>query len=77
MKWPLKKWLLVIPIPNALNSWCTMAIEIRQLTIKSNVEDSDAEVLKENTNLDAAVKDDLLRECRRLIMEMLDDKGSR
>jgi len=54
-----------------------MAIEIRQLTIKSNVEDTDDDVLKENTNLDAAIKDDLLRECRRLIMEMLDDKGSR
>lgn len=54
-----------------------MAIEIRQLTIKSNVEDSDDEALNENTSLDIAVKDDLLRECRRLIMEMLDDKGAR
>lgn len=54
-----------------------MAIEIRQLTIKSNVEDSDSEVLEQNTGLETAVKDDLLRECRRLIMEMLGDKGLR
>jgi hypothetical protein len=54
-----------------------MAIEIRQLTIKSNVEDTDSEVLEQNTGLEAAVKDDLLRECRRLIMEMLGDKGLR
>lgn len=73
----MKKLHLVTPIPSALNSWWIMAIEIRQLTIKSNVEDSESEVLEENTGLEAAVKDDLLRECRRLIMEMLDDKGLR
>jgi hypothetical protein len=54
-----------------------MAIEIRQLTIKSNVEDSDGEVLNESAKLDAAVKDDLLRECRRLIIEMFNDKDLR
>jgi|GEM_PF-6055697 len=54
-----------------------MAIEIRQLTIKSTVENGDEYTSKENTNLDTVIKDDILRECRRLIVEMLGDKDLR
>lgn len=55
-----------------------MAIEIKQLLIKSSVVDdvyqednSGAEVSAE------AIKYEVLEECRRLIQEMLQDKGQR
>lgn len=55
-----------------------MAIEIKQLLIKSNVVDEDDDERGEdrdatNTN----IKHEVLSECRRLIVEMLSDKGQR
>lgn len=53
-----------------------MAIEIKQLLIKSNVVDDDKDSELDEAAL-VAMKHDVLNECRRLIKEMLNDKGQR
>ncbi|GJL74688.1 DUF5908 family protein [Nitrosomonas sp.] len=54
-----------------------MPIEIKQLLIKSNIvhyaEDEDVEALEAHS----AFKEELLNECRHLILEMLREKGER
>lgn len=55
-----------------------MAIEIKQLLIKSNVVDEDDEErveVRDAANVN--IKHEVLSECRRLIVEMLSDKGQR
>lgn len=59
-----------------------MAIEIKQLVIKSTVVDEDDDMYekKRDQNRDAIndnIKHEVLSECRRLIVEMLSDKGLR
>tara|TARA_R100000656_G_scaffold116883_1_gene90099 strand:+ start:283 stop:450 length:168 start_codon:yes stop_codon:yes gene_type:complete len=55
-----------------------MAIEIRQLLIKSNVVDEEEIAPVENRDAaNANIKQEVLSECRRLIVEMLSDKGQR
>lgn len=54
-----------------------MAIEIKQLVIKSSITDDE---LQTDTELDLAlntIKQELLNECRRLISEAHKDKGVR
>lgn len=59
-----------------------MAIDIKQLVIKSNVSDDCCENESENDarnvkahNID--LKHEVMNECRRMIIEMLNDKGRR
>lgn len=59
-----------------------MAIDIKQLVIKSNVDDGccggDTENDEENSGSQyVKLKHELLSECRRMIIEMLNDKGRR
>jgi hypothetical protein len=59
-----------------------MAIDIKQLVIKSNVEDgccgNSAENDEENSNSQGVkLQQEVLSECRRMIIEMLNDKGRR
>lgn len=55
-----------------------MAIEIKQLLIKSNVVDEENdERVEDRDALNANIKHEVLSECRRLIVEMLSDKGLR
>jgi hypothetical protein len=55
-----------------------MAIEIKQLLIKSNVVDEDDdERVEDREAANANIKHEVLSECRRLIVEMLSDKGQR
>ena len=55
-----------------------MAIEIKQLLIKSNVvDDMEEESSEERDAANTNIKHELLSECRRLILEMLSDKGLR
>lgn len=59
-----------------------MAIEIKQLVIKSTVVDEDDDMYEKERvqNRDAIndnIKHEVLSECRRLIVEMLSDKGLR
>lgn len=55
-----------------------MAIEIKQLLIRSNVVDEDDDERADDRNAaNTNIKQDVLRECRRLILEMLSDKGQR
>lgn len=54
-----------------------MAIEIKQLLIKSNVVDDAEEDNEDKDARDASIKNEVLSECRRLILELLSDKGQR
>jgi hypothetical protein len=55
-----------------------MAIEIKQLLIKSNVVDeADEAVADDREAVNAHIKQEVMSECRRLILEMLSDKGLR
>lgn len=55
-----------------------MAIEIKQLLIKSNVVDEENdERVEDRDTATATIKHEVLSECRRLILEMLSDKGLR
>lgn len=55
-----------------------MAIEIKQMLIKSNVvDDTDDDSAEERDAMSAAIKQDVITECRRLVLEMLSDKGLR
>lgn len=55
-----------------------MAIEIKQLLIKSSVVDDAHQDDKASAAASAeAIKYEVLEECRRLIQEMLNDKGQR
>jgi hypothetical protein len=59
-----------------------MVIEIKQLIIKSTVVDEDEdtstrESFQDRDYVNANIKHEVLSECRRLIVEMLSDKGSR
>lgn len=55
-----------------------MAIEIKQLLIKSNVVDEEHDERVEQRDMqNANIKHEVLSECRRLIVEMLNDKGQR
>lgn len=59
-----------------------MAIEIKQLIIKSTVVDEDEdtntrEAYQDRDSVNADIKHEVLSECRRLIVEMLSDKGLR
>jgi hypothetical protein len=54
-----------------------MAIEIKQLLIKSNVVDEEDDDVEDRDAANANIKHEVLSECRRLIMEMLSDKGLR
>jgi hypothetical protein len=55
-----------------------MAIEIKQLLIKSNVvDDADEENAEDRDARDASIKNEVLSECRRMILELLNDKGQR
>lgn len=55
-----------------------MAIEIKQLLIKSNVVDEDDDERDgDREAVNANIKHEVLSECRRLIVEMLSDKGQR
>lgn len=55
-----------------------MAIEIKQLLIKSNVVDDEHEdSAEERDAMSASIKQDVINECRRLVLEMLSDKGLR
>ncbi|MDY6981864.1 MAG: DUF5908 family protein [Pseudomonadota bacterium] len=54
-----------------------MSIEIKQLVIKSTIaEDSDTDDVRENLSTET-LKNEVLGECRRLVMELLDEKGLR
>lgn len=55
-----------------------MSIEIKQLLIKSNVVDEDDDEQADDRDAaNANIKHEVLSECRRLIVEMLSDKGQR
>ena len=55
-----------------------MAIEIKQLLIKSSVVDDVYQEDNSRADISAEViKYEVLEECRRLIQEMLNDKGQR
>lgn len=55
-----------------------MSIEIKQLLIKSNVVDEDDDEQADDRDAaNANIKLEVLSECRRLIVEMLSDKGQR
>lgn len=55
-----------------------MAIEIKQLLIKSNVvDDAHEESAEDRDAVNASIKQEVMSECRRLIVEMLSDKGLR
>lgn len=55
-----------------------MAIEIKQLLIKSSVADDVHQEDNSHAEVSAdALKYEVLEECRRLIQEMLNDKGQR
>lgn len=59
-----------------------MAIEIKQLVIKSTVVDEDddtseKERVKDRDAVNANIRHEVLSECRRLIVDMLSDKGLR
>ncbi|WP_193747464.1 DUF5908 family protein [Cellvibrio sp. OA-2007] len=55
-----------------------MAIEIKQLLIKSNVVDEEESApVAEREIASASIKQEVMSECRRLILEMLQDKGQR
>lgn len=55
-----------------------MSIEVKQLVIKSTITDDEDEIHNE-VNEDALVsmKQEILRECRRLFADMLIEKGRR
>lgn len=53
-----------------------MAIEIKQLLIKSTVNDDEPEDVLNREAL-MAIKEEVLDECRRLIKEMASEKGQR
>jgi hypothetical protein len=55
-----------------------MAIEIKQLLIKSNVvDDAEDDSAEAQDAIAANIKQDVINECRRLVLEMLSDKGLR
>lgn len=59
-----------------------MAIEIKQLIIKSTVVDEDDDIqgqspIQEREAVNDNFKHEVLSECRRMIVEMLSDKGLR
>lgn len=55
-----------------------MAIEIKQLLIKSTVVDDEYhDGNSQQQRAPEAIKHELLEECRRLIQDMLSDKGQR
>ncbi|MGV3590386.1 MAG: DUF5908 family protein [Gammaproteobacteria bacterium] len=54
-----------------------MSIEIKQLVIKSTIDDNDDEDDRDTSVNASALKQDVLGECRRLVMELLADKGLR
>jgi hypothetical protein len=59
-----------------------MAIDIKQLVIKSNVADDYYENESENNDENSyshniKLKHEILKECRRMVIEMLNDKGRR
>lgn len=63
----------------AFLSELSMSIEIRQLVIKSNVlqpafGEEEAEVAGENLH---ALKQDLLDECKRMVVDLLRERGER
>ncbi len=53
-----------------------MAIEIKQLLIKSTITDEGTEEAISREAI-VAIKDEVLDECRRLIKEMASDRGQR
>ncbi len=54
-----------------------MAIEIKQLLIKSTLTDEQEPHPKEVHQASESLRDELLTECRRLMLELLQDKGMR
>lgn len=55
-----------------------MSIEIKQLLIKSNVvDDEDDDDDEDGDASTITLKNEVLSECRRMIIEMLNDKGHR
>ena len=55
-----------------------MAIEIKQLSIKSSVvDDVSTDVVSDHQPTPENFKSEIMEECRRLIQEMLSDKGQR
>lgn len=53
-----------------------MTIEIKQLLIKSSIADEEPEEKTDRDQL-LAVKAEVLEECRRMIREMINDRGLR
>jgi hypothetical protein len=53
-----------------------MSIEVKQLVIKSTIEDDEEQSDVDNIEL-AELKQEILKECRRLFADMLIEKGRR
>lgn len=56
-----------------------MAVEIRQMVVKSNVLQRSEQERAAETNMQPSgeSRDDILEECRRLVIEMLRERGER
>jgi hypothetical protein len=54
-----------------------MSIEIKQLVIKSTIADDYGDDDRHDNVMAAELKEDLLGECRRLVLDLLDEKGLR
>jgi hypothetical protein len=54
-----------------------MSIEIKQLVIKSTIADDYNDDDRHDKVMTAELKEDLLGECRRLVLDLLDEKGLR
>lgn len=54
-----------------------MSIEIKQLVIKSTIADDQDDDERGNDTMPDAFKQEVLGECRRLVLELLADKGLR
>ena len=55
-----------------------MSIEIKQLNIHANVEDADAQITSQvKAQREEALKNDILKDCKRLIQDVLSNKGDR
>lgn len=54
-----------------------MSIEIKQLVIKSTIADDQDDDDRSDDTAPDALKQEVLSECRRLVLELLADKGLR
>lgn len=54
-----------------------MPIEIKELIIKTTIVDRPTENWEESTTVPQALKDEILIECRKLVLNLLRERGER